>query len=108
MITLATLIIFLGFYTLYNTSKKAPLLLSNHLEKWAHSHPGPAKAIGLLLLSLGMLIAMFDSGVGAGMFTFLVILMTVASLVVVVTPLKFVGYRSLLVLFAISLMLEFL
>ncbi|AWW32817.1 hypothetical protein DN752_23220 [Echinicola strongylocentroti] len=108
MITLAAFIVFLGFYLLYNTSKKAQLHQTHRLEIWAHHYPNQSKVIGLLLFLVGLLIAVFDSGLGAGIFTFFVLLMTIGSLVVVVTPIRFLNFKTLIVLFAISFIFELL
>ncbi|WP_431243707.1 hypothetical protein ACQ9BO_03905 [Flavobacterium sp. P21] len=50
MITIASLVVFLAFYTLYYTSKRATLSYDLGFEKWMQRNPRQTKITGLFLL----------------------------------------------------------
>lgn len=106
MITLIVLVISLGFFLLYNTSEKAVLGRFSLLEKWAQDHPRPGKYGGLLLCAIAMAASITYFGTGAGIFSFFVILMTVASLVILLAPLRYIHHKALIILFSLSLTIE--
>lgn len=58
----------------------------------------------LMIFSLGL--SCFYWGVGSGSFTFFIILMTVASLVILLAPLRLLNYRFLSALFLCSILFE--
>lgn len=106
MNTLLVFITFIGFFLTYNTSKKAKLNRSFFLEKKAQDYPREAKIIGLGLMILVLIGSVFHWGVASGIFAFFVILMTVGSMVVLIPPLRYLGYRLVGVLFVVSFIIE--
>ncbi|UGU15550.1 hypothetical protein LS482_17945 [Sinomicrobium kalidii] len=108
MTTLITVITFLGFYALYHTSKRALLFRSFKVEQWMQANRKRAGAGGLSLLAAALVLSVVHYGFGAGIFAFFVILMTLGSLVVILAPLRFVGYRALLLIVALAITFEFL
>lgn len=107
MITIATLIIFLAFYTLYYTSKRAVLSYDLGFEKWMQKNPKQTKITGLILLLSAYSIWLFSQSLGCGTLMFFIQLMAVGSLIVLLTPLKKISRSTLLILFLIIALLEF-
>lgn len=106
MTTILSFITFIGFFLAYNTSKKAKLKRSLYIEKGAQDHPKQAKVIGLGLLLLVLVGCVFYWGVTSGIFGFLILIMTVGSLVIVLGPIPMIRYKLVGVLFIISLFIE--
>lgn len=107
MITIASLIVFLAFYTLYYTSKRATLSYDLGFEKWMQKNPKQTKITGLILLVTAYAMWLFTRSLGSGTLMFLIQLMTVGSLIIVLTPLKKVNSKALLALLIIAALLEF-
>ncbi|WP_146746557.1 hypothetical protein [Sinomicrobium soli] len=106
MTTLIVVITFLGFYAFYNTSRRAVLSKSLRIEKWLQVHTAESKIAGSCMLFAGLSLSVLYYGTGAGIFAFFVILMTLGSLVVIVSPLKFINYRGVLVIAILSFVVE--
>lgn len=106
MTTLLVFLVFIAFFLLYNTSKKAELNRKFLLEKWAQDHVQTSKVIGLCILSGALAMCVVYFGIGSGIFGFFVILMTVASCVVLFAPLRYVKAWVLSSLFLLSFLLE--
>jgi hypothetical protein len=107
MITIASLIVFLAFYTLYYTSKRAVLTYDLGFEKWMKNNPRQTKITGLSLLLLAYAFWLFTQSLGCGTLMFFIQLMTVGSLIILLTPLKKVNSKALLLLFIGIALLEF-
>lgn len=88
MVMLVCSFIFLGFYVLYSTSKRADLTYRYRVQNKIQKHHATSKKIGALLLLLSLAISLATLGLGTGFFVFLIALMTLASLVVLITPLR--------------------
>lgn len=106
MITIASLIVFLAFYTLYYTSKRAVLSYDLGFEKWMQKNPKHTKIIGLGLLLSAYLMWLFTQSLGCGTLMFFVQLMTVGSLIIILTPLKKVNSKALLAILILVALLE--
>ncbi|HWV71764.1 MAG TPA: hypothetical protein VN040_08620, partial [Pseudosphingobacterium sp.] len=87
-------------------SQKALLYPTIKLMSWIRSNPYSGKCIGLLLLSAALALSILHFGFGAGIFSFFVILMTLASLTVLLSPLHVVNEKTLLLVFSLSLIVE--
>lgn len=107
MITIASLIVFLAFYTLYYTSKRAVLSYDLGFEKWMKNNPKQTKITGLSLLLLAYAFWLFTQSLGCGTLMFFIQLMAVGSLIIILTPLKKISSKALLLLFLIIALLEF-
>jgi hypothetical protein len=107
MITIASLIVFIAFYTLYYTSKRAVLSYDLGFEKWMQRNPKQTKITGLILLAAAYTMWLFTKSVCCGTLMFFIQLMTVGSLIIVLTPLKKVNNKALLALLVIIAILEF-
>jgi hypothetical protein len=107
MITIASLIVFLAFYTLYYTSRRAVLSYDLGFEKWMQKNPKQTKITGLVLLLTAYGFWLFTQSLGCGTLLFFIQLMTLGSLIVILTPLKKISRLTLLSLFIIVAFLEF-
>ncbi len=96
----------LGYYCCYITSKRALLPKTNPLVTWAQSNAKTSNYLGLLLQTLGLLLCILSLGFGSGLFSFLVILMTVASAILLIGPLYLINSKHLVLLFIVALALE--
>ena len=108
MISFVIIILTLAFYIFYNTSERS---VKNHVlgfEKWIQKKKGLAKITGLAMLTIAYLILSHFFGFGAGSLLFFIILMTFGSLIIVLTPLKMINYKNLLIAVLFSLCIEFL
>lgn len=106
MITFISLIVFSAFYTLYHTSAKVHL--SNHfqLERWIHENINPARLIGISLLCIAYLTLFMIKDAVATTLLFLIQVMTIGGLVVILTPLKIITYRFLLITIVVAFFFE--
>ncbi|TDP03957.1 hypothetical protein [Flavobacterium sp. 245] len=107
MITIASFIVFLAFYTLYYTSKRAVLSYDLGFEKWMQRNPKQTKITGLILLSSAYAMWLITKSLCCGTLMFFIQLMTVGSLIIILTPLKKVNSKALLVLLIFIAILEF-
>lgn len=106
MITIASLIVFLAFYTLYYTSKRAALSYDLGFEKWMQKNPKQTKITGLGLLVTAYAMWLFTQSLGCGTLMFFIQLMAIGSLIIILTPLKKVNSKLLLALLIIAALLE--
>jgi hypothetical protein len=95
MVTGISLLVFVAFYLLYSTSKKMAGAGVLGFEKWVIGHRSISKYTGLafLIISLGLSIWLW--GLGSGVFTFFILLMTAASLIILLAPLRLLSYKSI-------------
>ena len=107
MITIATLVVFLAFYTLYYTSKRAVLSYDLGFEKWMQKNPKQTKIAGLVLLLLAYTLWLFTQSLCCGTLMFFIQLITIGSLIIILMPLKKVSSKAILLLFVIAALLEF-
>ncbi|MCD0469623.1 hypothetical protein [Flavobacterium sp. JAS] len=107
MITIASLIVFLAFYTLYYTSKRAVLSYDLGFEKWMKKNPKQTKISGFVLLLLAYSLWLFTQSLGCGTLMFFIQLMTIGSLIIILKPLKKVNGKVILALFILIALLEF-
>ena len=88
MTTMCILLLLAGFSLCYSTSKKmqpAPIL---GFEPILGPNPILKTGLGLTFLGLALGCTLINFGVTTGIFVYLVFLMTVASLVILLAPLK--------------------
>ncbi|MCX2679547.1 hypothetical protein OOZ15_06285 [Galbibacter sp. EGI 63066] len=105
MISIITLLIFTGFYALYSTSKRA-VLNKAPLDLWLQQKGKFLKPIGIFLLCLAAVLIILDQGFASGLFFWFIILMTLGSLIVLLSPLKLFSYKTLLIVFLCLLTTE--
>ena len=97
MTTLMLLLTFAGFYALYNTSSRAELG-QGRFDVWLQ---GLAflKPAGVLLLIAGLVLTVLYKGLAAGILYWFIILTTVASLIIILCPLKIINYKTVALVF---------
>lgn len=108
MYTISALCCFLGFYCLFNTSKKATLHTRYRIVTWLQQNHKYASLTGSILLLLSFIGLVYLDGSEAGSLSFVVLLMAVASLVVILSPFKIIKCPHLLFILAFLLLTEFL
>lgn len=108
MITLIICLALVGFFILYSTSNRAELTLQYKLQTWVRAHNNLGTYFGVVLLVFSLILAIVYLGTGAGTFAFLIILMTTASLVVLIAPLRFIKLFTLIILILLSFGVEIL
>ncbi|KAB5488223.1 MULTISPECIES: hypothetical protein [Flagellimonas] len=106
MSTGITLLIFIGFYLLYGTSQKMAMTGSLGLEKWIGGHAKISKYSGSALLIVSLGLSCIYWGAASGTFTYFVILMTIASLVILLAPLRILNPWFLTLTLIISIICE--
>jgi hypothetical protein len=106
MITIGALLAFFGFFSGYNASRKAVLRGDSRLELWLRRNASKAKISGVFLLVASLILVVTEKGLGAGSLMFVVVLMTIGSLVVILSPLRLLTLRSALLIFALSFLFE--
>ncbi len=106
MVTVISLLTFIAFYSLYGTSKKMAMVGDLGFEKWIRKHKKASQYFSLALMILSLGLSCFYWGLGSGTFTFFILLMTVASLVVLLAPLRLLNYRLLGIFSLCSILFE--
>lgn len=107
MISLALTFTFIGFLACYHSSKRAKFKTVYPIQDWLKTHPQIANYAGILGMVLGLGLCVFSFGWLTGMLYFLMILTLVASLSILLMPMKLLSLRSwsvfLLMLFVIEI-----
>lgn len=106
MVTIISLLTFIAFYLLYSTTKKTSAVGVLGFEQTVRAHGKASKYISLALMILSLGLSCFYWGIGSGTFTFFILLMTVASLVILLAPLRLLNYRFLGILFLCAILFE--
>jgi len=107
MNTLIILLNFCSFFLLLNTSKKA-VLQHRFIEIATQKNSTIAKSIGLLLFVCTFYIAVRQYGFTAGILVNICEIMLIASLLILLNPLKKMNYKSVLLVFLLLLIIEFI
>lgn len=105
MTTLLSLLFFLGFYILYSTSGKITYHPSA-LQIWLRQKPALAKFSGCSLLILGFFAFCLLYGLGAGILTAMVLLMMASGLIIILSPLKIINMKMIILICILSFILE--
>ncbi len=106
MVTLIVALTFMAFYLLYSTSKKMAAAGDLGLEKLCTAHKKASQWVSLVLMILSLGLSCHFWGLGSGTFTFFILLMTVASLIILLAPLRLLNHRFLGLLFSVALFFE--
>lgn len=89
MVLFAILLVFVGFYALYSTSDKMRTKKKNLIDNGLFKHSNLlTKICGIILLILAFCVFVIALGWAAGIFSGLVCLMTMGSLLVLLAPLN--------------------
>ncbi|AUC14937.1 hypothetical protein BTO06_07200 [Tenacibaculum sp. SZ-18] len=106
MITLITLTNLVACYAFYNTSKRALLNRTTFLGYWFQSNNKISKFVGITLILIGMLLSVLYLGVTSGILFFLILFITVLSLLIIVIPMKIVNIDKILLLLLLGIFTE--
>ncbi|MES2240238.1 MAG: hypothetical protein V4497_08280 [Bacteroidota bacterium] len=96
MISLVSLVVFVAFFFLYNTSKRAALSSNFQVERWIQQRQKPSRFIGLGILAVAYCLILSSKSIGASSLIFIIQIMTIGSLVVILAPLKIINYKFVL------------
>ncbi|MEM6634124.1 MAG: hypothetical protein AAF694_30890 [Bacteroidota bacterium] len=108
MTSLITILVFLGFYLWYATSKRIKIEPLLGIEPWSQQKNKESKLLGSLFLSLALGASMYGYGIGAGAFLFIVVLMTLGCLIILIIPLNIINRTVLILMFALAMLMEIL
>ncbi|SNY95392.1 hypothetical protein [Flagellimonas pacifica] len=106
MLTIIIAFFFLGFFLPYLTSKRNKYGPPLFLEKLTPKINLGLNVIGIFFLVIGFTLLGIYKGVGTGLFWGFILLTTVGSIVILISPLKMIDYKSLVAIFAGFLILE--
>lgn len=107
MISGSILLIFIAILVFFNTSKKAELSSNTSLERWIQNNTNYSKISGCLLLICALFLIIYSFGITSGILFWLIMLMSILSLIIVIFPLKKVTYKHLTIVFLLLLIFEF-
>ncbi|SIQ31648.1 hypothetical protein SAMN05421797_1011381 [Maribacter ulvicola] len=108
MITLILLLTFTGFYFCYATTKRQKIPTHLKIENWCQQQSILANSLGFILLLFTCSLTIYQFGWGSGVFTFLINLMTIASLVILLQPLHLITYKTIIPTALFIFLVEFL
>lgn len=106
MYSLLFLVLSVGCYLLYVSSKKAKVgKVPPGFLRLARSTKN-AKIIAGVLFILSWVVIIIDQGFGSGTFAFGGYIMTALSVVVLLNPLQYIHWKHLLGIFVVSILIE--
>ncbi|AUP81178.1 DUF3325 family protein [Flavivirga eckloniae] len=106
MLTITIALFCLGFFLLSLASKRNRLEVPRFLQKVTKTNNTVIKIVGTVVLISGFVLLGILEGFGTGMFFGLILLMVIASLVVLLSPLEWIGYKGMFLVFTCLLLLE--
>lgn len=106
MTTSSILLVFLGSFALYNTSKQAVLRKNMFIKKWLQAHTAFLKVVGLALLIKALLLFTYIFGYTGGFLLWLFSTIATLSLIVLLCPLKRIRHKHILIIFILFLISE--
>ncbi|WP_431165988.1 hypothetical protein [Tenacibaculum halocynthiae] len=107
MNTVILLLNFMSVFMLLNTSKEA-ILHNNLLEKLIKNNALKVKIIGLIVVLLSFTTSALTYGITTGILINLTLLLLTLSILILFNPIKEANYKFLILLFIISITIEFL
>lgn len=106
MISIVSFLIFIGFYALYYTSKKTYVSYDKGFEQWIKKNTRSTKYFGLLLLLSAFFVLLLEQAIGSGTLIYFILLMTIGSLIIILSPLKIIKPSFVFILFAMATFIE--
>lgn len=106
MITSIIVTSFIGFLCFYLTSERAEIPYQSTVISWVRLHRPVSKMLTAVFLAASIVLSLLQWGLLAGVFSFLVILMTIGSLILLLQPLKLFHPVSVVVIFVFICLLE--
>ncbi|MDO6811542.1 hypothetical protein [Tenacibaculum soleae] len=108
MTTSSFLLIFIGLFFKYNTSKKIELSNLKKIETWIQNNTKTANTISVLILMATLLLMIRQFGTTSGVLFWLFTITLILSLIIIIAPFKKINYKHITFLFAISFLIEIL
>ena len=106
--TLSLLLVFVGFFILYQNSKRTTIDVEMKFIRWFQYQRINAKGVGNSLLTLAAAFSGLNNGLIAGSLIFVIQLMTIGSLIIILSPLRMLNYKFVFSLMTISFIIELL
>lgn len=106
MVTSSVLLIFLGSFALYSTSKEPVLRKNLFIEKWLQTYTTLSKTIGLLLLITALIFIVDAFGNTAGFLLWLLSAISMLSLIILLYPLNNIKHNHIVIIFVFLLISE--
>jgi len=106
MISLLIIIVFIGSYIAYNTSKQNIQHSKSIIEVWIKAYLRQAKITSIVLLLLALVLAVLKFGYGSGVLLWLFLLILFVGLITIIFPLKIVKYSHVIIAFLILITFE--
>lgn len=88
----------LSCYLLYSSSKRIAVATNLKFQSLLQKKSKISKLLGLAVLTSGILVAIDSFGLGAGIFTVILAMMVLWSLLVLLVPLQIVNYKHIFLL----------
>lgn len=108
MVTVISIIVFIGIYFLYNTSNKATLNKETQIVNWIQTNASLSKSIGFCTILVALGISFMRFGFVSALLYWLFLLMVVLSLIIVISPLKAVNLKYYLIIFLVLITFDFI
>ncbi len=96
----------LGFYCFYFSSARIGAKRSTKVEHYIGDHRSTSLAVGIVSMIISLVFSVRVYGEGAGTLLFFVLLSTIASLVILITPLRVLNFKWLSVILIFCFILE--
>ncbi|MAN26668.1 MULTISPECIES: hypothetical protein [Mesonia] len=108
MISLAILLISIGFYACYLTSEKTKFKPVFGWEWWLKDNEKPANFMGIFFMLLGSFLFMYLFNLGVGIFSSIIAITIAGSFIILFTPLRIFKFYELLSVLVVCFLLEIL
>lgn len=100
------LLVFFAFLLFYNLSKKSKWDGKPEWAKKMSAKKVLSKSISAALMCTACILLTIQSGTGAGIFAFIVILMAVGCMIVLFTPFRYLATKHIAVIYLVFLVFE--
>jgi len=106
MYTLIILLCSMGFFMLYNTSRRAKLSVEGSYQRWLQANVAVAKPAGSILIIFSIAALVIKCGWGVGIFTGAILLMASAAYIIAVAPFHYLRWKHIAGIAAFCLLIE--
>ena len=106
MLSISIVLTLIGFYIFYVTAQKDRHAFHGKMKKWLIMHVRGARIIGAIALVIPFLLLIRTQGFGVGLFNAILLLMTVATLTIMLAPFKYLNGNHIVIILAVCLLCE--
>lgn len=106
MYTTIIFLIFIAFLFLYNTSKKSKWADKPVWASYFEQRRMLSAIISAFLMLFAGVMLVYDNGMASGIFSFMVIMMTMGCLIVLLFPFRYLSIRQVVFLFLFFVVFE--